>query len=218
MSLMANEPDALLPAGMLENPGLFINRELSWLQFNGRVLEEALDVRHPLLERVKFLAIFSSNLDEFFMIRVAGLRRKLAAGSHDVPPDGMTAAEQLAAIRRQLLEQLAVQAECWRHDLLPRLRAEGIQLLGYDHLMPPDRDWLRQYFEREIFPVLTPLAFDQAHPFPHISNRSLNLAVVIHDPVAGERFALKGAGRRLLAFAAVASAHEQSGTDRPAVI
>jgi polyphosphate kinase len=173
----------------LNDPSLFINRELSWLQFNRRVLEEALDERHPLLERVKFLAIFSNNLDEFFMIRVSGLRRQLEAGTLKTPPDGMTPVEQLAAIRRELLPDLARQLDCWHYDLLPKLRQAGVSVLDYEDLKGKQRKLLRKYFEEEIFPVLTPLAFDPGHPFPHISNLSMNLAVVINDPLHGRRFA-----------------------------
>jgi polyphosphate kinase len=173
----------------LDDAKLYSNRELSWLQFNARVLEEALDRRHPLLERVKFLSIFCSNLDEFFMLRVSALRRQLAGGTIEPPPDGMTPAEQLAAIRRELLPLLAGQAECWRKDLLPRLREADVQVLDYQELKGKQRKLLRSYFEREVFPVLTPLACDPGHPFPHISNLSINLAVVISDPQHGERFA-----------------------------
>ncbi|MCL7453231.1 MAG: RNA degradosome polyphosphate kinase, partial [Anaerolineae bacterium] len=173
----------------LDAPSLFINRELSFLQFNWRVLEEALDERHPLLERVKFLSIFSSNLDEFFMIRVSGLRRQLAANIVETPPDGMTPAEQLMAIRQEVLPALDQHANCWHLDLLPKLRDEGIDILSYGGLKRRQRKLLRQHFEREIFPVLTPLAFDPGHPFPHISNLSINLAVVLNDPRYGERFA-----------------------------
>ncbi len=173
----------------LDDPSLYINRELSWLRFNHRVLEEALDERHPLLERIKFLAIFANNLDEFFMIRVSGLRRQLAAGVLEAPPDGMTPTEQLAAIRRELLPELTRQSDCWHYDLLPKLREAGIKVLRYDGLKRKQRKLLRRYFEQEIFPVLTPLAFDPGHPFPHISNLSINLAVVINDPLHGERFA-----------------------------
>jgi polyphosphate kinase len=173
----------------LTDPSLYINRELSFLQFNQRVLEEALDEHHPLLERVKFLAIVASNLDEFFMIRVSGLRRQLAAGALKAPPDGMTPAEQLAAIRRQLLPELARQYDCWCQDLLPKLQDQGIQVLGYDELKRKQRKLMRTYFKEEIFPALTPLAFDPGHPFPLISNLSINLAVVINDPLHGERFA-----------------------------
>jgi polyphosphate kinase len=173
----------------LDDPSLYINRELSFLKFNWRVLQEALDERHPLLERVKFLAIFASNLDEFFMIRVSGLRRQLAAEVLETPPDGMTPAEQLAAIRQELLPLLAQHSECWHEDLLPKLKQAGIQVLRYDELKRKQRRLLRRHFEREIFPALTPLAFDPGHPFPHISNLSVNLAVVIDDPQYGERFA-----------------------------
>lgn len=173
----------------LDDPGLYINRELGWLQFNWRVLEEALDERHPLLERVKFLAIFSSNLDEFFMIRVSGLRHQLTGGALEVPPDAMKPAEQLAAIRQVLLPHLLKQSECWRDDILPKLREADIRVLDYDDLKPKQRKLLRRHFEREIFPVLTPLAFDPGHPFPHISNLSMNLAIVINDPLHGKRFA-----------------------------
>ena len=173
----------------IDNPSLYINRELGWLEFNCRVLEEALDERHPLLERVKFLAIFASNLDEFFMTRISGLRRQLAARTLKTPPDGMTPAEQLAAVRRELLPELVRQSDCWRYDLLPKLRQAGIQVLNYNELKGKQRRLLRHYFGREIFPVLTPLAFDPGHPFPHISNLSMNLAVVIKDPLQGERFA-----------------------------
>lgn len=192
---VADHPVASLVTN-LDDPGLYLNRELSWLQFNWRVLEEALDESHPLLERVKFLAIFANNLDEFFMIRVSGLRQQLAAGTVETPPDGMTAAEQLAAIRRQLIPQLARQSECWHKDLLPKLRQAGIYVLAYDELKGRQRKLLRRYFEHEIYPTLTPLAFDPGHPFPHISNLSINLAVVVKDPVLGERFArLKMPGR-----------------------
>ncbi|MBS1252039.1 MAG: Polyphosphate kinase [Anaerolineales bacterium] len=174
----------------LDDSSLYFNRELSWLQFNWRVLEEALDEgRHPLLERVKFLSIFASNLDEFFMIRVSGLRRQLQAGALKRPPDGMTPAEQLAAIRRQLMPALDQQVACWHKDLLPKLCAHDINVLRYDELKKKQRKLLRSYFEREIYPALTPLAFDPGHPFPHISNLSMNLAVVINDPSQGERFA-----------------------------
>ena len=173
----------------LDDPSLYINRELSQLQFHRRVLEEALDERHPLLERVKFLAIFSSLTDEFFMIRVSGLRRQLAAEVLETSPDGMTPAEQLAATRERLLPLLTRHFECWHKDLLPKLREAGINVLRYDELKRKQRKLLRQHFEREIFTALTPLAFDPGHPFPHISNLSMNLAVVIKDPQYGERFA-----------------------------
>ncbi|MFL7791348.1 MAG: polyphosphate kinase 1 [Anaerolineae bacterium] len=177
------------PAIDLDDPSLYVNRELSSLQFNKRVLEESQDENHPLLERVKLLAIFASNLDEFFMIRVSGLRRQLEAKVLESSPDGMTPAEQLAAIRQQLLPLLKLYSKCWHDDLCPKLKDAGIAVLRYDELKRKQRKLLRRYFEREIFPALTPLAFDPGHPFPHISNLSINLAVVIDDPEHGERFA-----------------------------
>ncbi|HLF01063.1 MAG TPA: hypothetical protein VI547_03755, partial [Anaerolineales bacterium] len=173
----------------LNDSGLYFNRELSWLEFNRRVLEEALDSRHPLLERLKFLAIFYNNLDEFFMIRVSGLRRQLTAVAAELPPDGLKPAEQIEAIRSTLKPTLTQAIDLWRKDLQPKLADSGINVLDYAELKGKQRKLLRQYFEREIFPVLTPLAFDPGHPFPHISNLSVNLAVVIKDPAQGEQFA-----------------------------
>ena len=173
----------------LSDPKLYLNRELSWLTFNDRVLEEALDETHPLLERIKFLAIFSSNLDEFFMIRVSGLRRQLEASAHKAPPDGLLPAEQLATIRQRLLPKLDEGYSCWKDDLLPKLEEQGIRVLHYSQLKRKQRKILRSYFKKEIYPALTPLAFDPGHPFPHISNLSMNLAVVVHDPKHGQRFA-----------------------------
>jgi len=171
------------------DPKLYINRELSWLQFNARVLEEAEDAKNPLLERVKFLSIFSSNLDEFFMIRISGLREQLSGGVLEAPPDGMSPSDQLASVRQELLVQLSRLSTCWEEEVLPKLRNSDIHVLRYYELQPKQRQVLRRYFFREIFPALTPLAFDPAHPFPHISNLSLNLAVVAKDPDRGECFA-----------------------------
>ncbi len=173
----------------LNDPALYINRELSWLEFNRRVFEEAIDTRHPLLERVKFLSIFYSNLDEFFMIRVSGLRRQLTAVATEAPPDGMKPAEQIESIRSALKPMLAQAYELWNTDLLPKLAEANVHVLNYEEVKGKQRKLLRSYFEREIFPVLTPLAFDPGHPFPHISNLSINLAVVIKDPKHGEQFA-----------------------------
>ncbi len=173
----------------LDHRTYYFNRELSWLQFNARVLAEALDQTTPLLERVKFLSIFFSNLDEFFMIRVSGLSRQLAGGALHAPPDGMSPAEQLTAIHDRLEPQLAEAARCWAEDLQPRLIEAGIKVLSHGELKSKQRKLLRKMFKREIFPVLTPLASDPGHPFPHISNLSANLAVVIDDPKQGKRFA-----------------------------
>ena len=189
---MAIAPELVHPANALPpltTASPYFNRELSLLEFNRRVLEEALDERQPLLERVKFLAIFSTNMDEFFMIRVAGLKQQIAAAVVERSPDGLTPAEQLTAIRRVVSGLQELQRRCWLEDVQPRLRDHGIHVLDYHELTEQQRAFCAQYFEREVFPVLTPLAFDPAHPFPHISNLSLNLAVVINDPEEGELFA-----------------------------
>ena len=180
---------AVPPPPDLDDPKLYVNRELSWLQFNARVLEEAEDMENPLLERVKFLSIFASNLDEFFMIRISGLREQLSGGVLEAPPDGMTTSEQLAAVRQETLRQLTRFSDCYRNDVLEKLKIQGIHVLRYKELQPKQRHFLRGYFSQEIFPALTPLAFDPSHPFPHISNLSLNLAVVGTDPERGECFA-----------------------------
>lgn len=173
----------------LSDPSLYINRELSWVRFNERVLEEALDSRHPLLERLKFLSIFSSNLDEFFMIRMSGLYWQLQTGSVEAPPDGLTPQEQLQAIHQALASLQARQLGCWKGDLLPKLRGAGIHVLPYSDIPVEATVQLRDYFKAAILPALTPLAFDAAHPFPHISNLCMNLAIVLHQGDHHERFA-----------------------------
>jgi len=167
----------------------YINRELSWLQFNKRVLDEALDQSKPLLERAKFVSIFASNLDEFYMIRVSGLRRQLAGGVLGAPADGMSPAEQLAAIRTQVAPMLEALTTAWTEDIQPKLAEAGIRVVQHDNLKKKQRKALRRFFKAQIFPALTPLAFDPGHPFPHISNLSVNLAVVVRDPDQGELFA-----------------------------
>ncbi|HMG96009.1 MAG TPA: polyphosphate kinase 1 [Gemmatimonadaceae bacterium] len=175
---------------MALDPSLFINRELSWLEFNARVLHEAFDPRNRLLERLKFLSIFSTNLDEFYMVRVAGLRRQIAAGVQHVPPDGMTPTEQLAAITARVAELMELQRKCLYDVLLPELEQHGIKLVEMNELTPEEWHRLDNFFETDVFPVLTPLAVDPGHPFPYISNLSLSLAVQIHDPATGSsRFA-----------------------------
>ena len=173
----------------LKDPRWYINRELSMLEFQRRVLQEAWDNNNPLLERVKFLAILGSNLDEFFMVRVAGLRKQVAAGVIDVPADGMTPAEQLAAIRKVTWELMCEARECLRNEILPQLQKTGIHILDYDELRVRQKNSVDQYFEEVVFPVLTPMAFDPGHPFPHISNLSLNLAIVIKDGQTMDQFA-----------------------------
>ncbi|HEV8364242.1 MAG TPA: polyphosphate kinase 1 [Gemmatimonadaceae bacterium] len=169
---------------------LYLNRELSWLEFNARVLHEAEDARTPLLERLKFLSIFSTNLDEFYMVRVAGLRRQVAAGVLATSADGMSAQAQLDAIEVRIRELAARQQRCLHGDVLPALAERGAKLVRYHELPAEDRVGIDAFFEREVFPVLTPLAVDPGHPFPYISNLSLSLAVEINDPDwEGSRFA-----------------------------
>lgn len=170
-------------------PENYLNRELSWIEFNRRVFHEARDPRHPLLERVKFLSIFDTNLDEFIMIRLAGLEDQSVAQVTTLSPDGLTGTQQLRAVRKALAPLLRETRQFWLTKLLPELAEEQIYLLDYEQLDPVQRITVQTYFENEIFPVLTPLAVDAGHPFPHISNRSLNLAVVITDTQYGERLA-----------------------------
>jgi polyphosphate kinase len=167
------------------NPALFLNRELSWLDFNARVLHEATDVRTPLLERLKFHAIFSTNLDEFYMVRVAGLRRQLAAGVIQPSPDGLTPAEQLDAIERRVHDLIERQRRDLHEVLLPALAERGVALVRVSDLTAAEWGGIDEFFEAQVFPVLTPLAVDPGHPFPYISNLSLSLAVEVRDPVKG---------------------------------
>ncbi len=155
----------------------FLNRELTWLSFNHRVLHEALDERTPLLERVRFLSIFTSNLDEFYMKRVGGLKRQIVAGVASLSLDGMTAAGQLAAIRQAVVPMLKEQARCLTEQIQPALAREGVHLLAWDELTDGERAFANDYFRRQVFPVLNPLAVDPGHPFPFLSNLSLSLGV-----------------------------------------
>jgi polyphosphate kinase len=160
---------------------LYLNRELSWLAFNARVLHEASDPRVPLLERLKFLAIFSSNLDEFFMVRVAGLRRQVESGTSHVTPDGLTAVEQLDAIRQRVKVLLAERRRCFA-ELLRALEPHRVRIVSMAELTSTERRAIDEQFESQIFPVLTPLAVDPGHPFPNVSNLSLSLAVEVRHP------------------------------------
>lgn len=164
---------------------LYINRELSWLEFNARVLHEALDSRTPLLERLKFLGIYASNLDEFYMVRVAGLRRQVAAGVQTTPPDGMSPQAQLDEIDRRLRENGVIVRRALHDEILPALARQGIRLVDVGDVTPDERRLMDDYFEQHVFPVLTPLAVDPGHPFPYISNLSLSLAVLLKDPDGG---------------------------------
>ena len=171
------------------DPSLFINRELSLLDFQQRVLSEAQDEKNPLLERVKFLAIFGSNMDEFFMVRVSGIRKLVEANVTEISADGMTPREQLAAIRKRALELYKEAHQCYQRKLLPELEKTGIHILDYKKLNDAQRSRADTYFHDVVFPVLTPLALDPGHPFPHISNLSFNLAIVIRDKKGKEKFA-----------------------------
>lgn len=176
--------------GYAAGPERYFNRELSWLGFNRRVLALAQDPGLPLLERVRFVAICSRNLDEFFQVRVAGLKEQVELGVEDKSADGLTAREQLSAIRERVDEQLAELDKVLLKELAPSLREHGGGWVGWDSLTKPERKHLAQTFNKRILPVLTPLSVDPSHPFPYISNLSLNLAVVIRDPESGEeRFA-----------------------------
>ncbi|MDP9381310.1 MAG: polyphosphate kinase 1 [Chloroflexota bacterium] len=165
----------------LTDPKLYINRQLSWLDFNERVLAQARESRHPLLERIRFISISETNLDEFFMIRVAGLQKQIATERPNQVPDGMTPEEQLSEIRWRVERFFGEQRRILREELLPELEAAGIHLVQYGDLDHEEREDLCSQLGAEILPILTPLAIDTAHPFPHISNLSLNLLVVIRD-------------------------------------
>ncbi len=192
-ALQEYEPEAGTPeAGTPEagTPGYerpYINRELSWLEFNRRVLALAEAPEQPLLERAKFLAIFSSNLDEFFQVRVAGLKDQRAAGLSGTAPDGLSVSDQLRAIRVEVEEMLGQQARIYNDVVVPELAAQGCRLVPWRSLGPGDMAYAESVFEAQMFPVLTPLGVDPGHPFPYISNLSLNLAVMVRDPQRGDR-------------------------------
>lgn len=173
----------------LDNPKYYINREISWVSLNRRIFEEAKDQTHPLLERAKFLAISGSNLDEFFMVRVSGLRRQITRGALELPPDGMTPLEQITATRKMILSLLEEYDACWKDELVPSLANEGISIKKIQELGKKQRNSLRTYFKNQILPTLTPLAMDIAHPFPFISNLSINLAIIVKDSKKGEKHA-----------------------------
>src|SRR5438094_2449136 len=182
---VADEPSAgiellrkdLPAANRFSDPHNFINRELSWLEFNRRVLEEAQDVTQPLIERVKFLTIFSSNLDEFFEIRVAGIKQQIESETSDVGPDGLSPTETFNNIQRLVRELVAAQYSLWNEELLPQLAKNGIRIPKMAELSAKRAAWAHRYFQEEVFPMLTPLAVDASHPFPHLLNRSHNLLV-----------------------------------------
>jgi polyphosphate kinase len=209
---MTNPLTAALPD--LNDPSLYINRELGWLAFNQRVLDQAISDDHPLLERVKFLAIVGSNLDEFFMVRVATLLKKQRAGHDFVSVDGLTVAQQLAAVRERAARMMEAQASCWQERLRPALADHGIRFLEPDEYTDHVRQYTAAYFRSEIFPLLTPLAFDPGHPFPLISNRSKNFALVVRHQrrVKFARVKLPPFLPRFIPVSRVSSAPGTSGT------
>lgn len=180
-------PTLSLVPPSLDDPSLYINRELSWLEFNRRVLEEAQNPDVPLLERLKFLAIFSSNLDEFFMVRVGGLQQKVSAGiARGSGADRIPPKEQLERISQFAKSLVTIQSKIIKEDVLPALEHEGIVIRRRKNLSESERKHVRELFRKEIYPVLTPLAIDPVHPFPHIANKSLNLAVLLRRPKLDE--------------------------------
>ena len=221
---MDAETDRPMPVGIVDpvdgDPGRFINRELSWLEFDERVLAIAADPSTPPLERAKFLAIFSQNLDEFFQVRTAGLLDQVEAEVTDLSPDGLTASQQVSLIARQVAIMVRRADGIFLNEVVPALSEFGVRLCHWAELDRADRDYLSAEFDRRIFPVLTPLAVDPGHPFPYISNLSLNLAVTVRDPDDHERrfarlkvppllprFVVTADGKRFVPLEQVISAH-----------
>lgn len=170
-------PERRGTGSLADNP--LINRELSWIEFNSRVLDEALDPSQPLLERLKFLSIFSTNLDEFFMVRISGLQEQLEANPMLLSPDGLTPATQLRLIAERLHQLLKVQMRCLRKQILPGLENHGVRIVSYEELDDEQRKEMREFFYERVFPILTPLSVDPSHPFPYISNISMNLGILV---------------------------------------
>src|SRR5207244_693599 len=161
-------PDAIQPERDFSDPANFINRELIWLEFNRRVLEEAQDPTQPLIERVKFMTIFSSNLDEFFEIRVAGIKQQIESETSDVGPDGLSPTETFNAIQRTAHDMVATQYGLWNTEIAPALAKQNIRIHDIPQLNVKRAAWARRYFQEEVFPLLTPLAVDASHPFPQL--------------------------------------------------
>src|SRR5262245_49451884 len=178
--LTMKDRDAIQVAPSDSEPSpLLFNRELSWIEFNARVLEEALDRSQPLLERLKFLSIFSTNLDEFFMVRVAGLQEQLETNPNSLSPDSLTPATQLKLISDRLRPLLKEQTDCLLNEILPGLKVLGIRLIAHEDLAIEEQRYLQSFFTEKVFPILTPLSVDPGHPFPYISNISLNLGILL---------------------------------------
>ena len=196
----------------LRSPKLYINREISLLEYQQRLLSQACDARHPLLERIRFIKIVSDNLDEFFMVRVSDLMDELDSGLTELAPDAMTPAQQLAVIRKRVTALLEEQRRIVHDQLLPELVQQGVRIVGLQDLTTAQRAGLRTYFEQQIFPVITPLAVDHGHPWPHISNLSINLAVELQgeDEVLFARVKIPDVFPRLLHVEAILGQHVQS--------
>ena len=172
-----------------KNPKNFFNRDLSWVEFNKRVLYEALNPDLPVLEKVKFISIFSSNLDEFYMIRISGLKEQIAANIHEPTIDGLTPLEQVRQIEKSLKPMIKQMNDLWMNEIVPGLKKHRVELLRFEEFSEAERKKLRDYFTKEIYPILTPLAFDPGRPFPYISNLSLNLAILVKKPNGENHFA-----------------------------
>ncbi len=208
-------PAAAPPPVDLTDPSLYINRELSWLAFNQRVLDQANDLEHPLLERVKFLAIVADNLDEFYMVRVATLLKKFRAGVDGTSPDGLNTEQQLQSIRQRAAQMLDDVATCWQELLRPLLESEAIRFLEPADYTAEVKTFLAGYFKTHIWPVLTPLAFDPGHPFPYISNLSNSFAVVVRHS-GRTKFARVKVPDKLPRFVAIPERKSARGSvDRP---
>src|SRR3982751_6372919 len=177
---------AEVPVRQFSAPENFLNRELSWLEFNRRVLEEAQDATQPLVERVKFLTIFSSNLDEFFEIRVAGIKQQIESETSDVGPDGLSPTEIFNAIHRTAHDLVATQYALWNHEIAPALAKHNIRIHDVSQLNAKRAAWAKRFFQEEVFPMLTPLAVDASHPFPQLLNKSHNLLVRARTQRGGE--------------------------------
>jgi polyphosphate kinase len=171
------------------DPKHFINRDLSWVEFNRRVLEEALNPELPLLEKIKFISIFHSNLDEFYMIRISGLKEQVAANVLELSIDGLTPVEQLRKTEQKIKPMLDQAMDLWKNHVVPKLSGDGVEIVEYSSLNENERAVLTDYFKKEIFPILTPLAFDPGRPFPYISNLSLNYAILVRRPNGENHFA-----------------------------
>ncbi len=215
-----NEVTGAGPGPLGSSPDRFLNRDLSWLEFGARLLELAADEQLPLLDRVDFLVHFAEGLDELFQVQVAGLEDQVAAGLRTRSPDGLSPDEQRRAIGQRVAELVSRQNRLYAEELEPALSAVGIEIAHWSDLPTHDREYLESLFERQVFPILTPLAVDQAHPFPYISNLSLNLVVRVTDPRTGHeriarvkvppllpRFVVLPDGRRLLAIEELIAAH-----------